>query len=126
MPPGVVIVREEANLPPVRCRPAQINQLVLALLTNATQAMEGKAGQITVRTGLADSTQAWFEIADQGCGIPPENLPKLFEPLFTTKIKGIGLGLAVSKKLIEANGGRIEVKSEAGVGSTFTIWMPVK
>jgi signal transduction histidine kinase len=51
---------------------------------------------------------------------------KLFEPLFTTKTKGIGLGLAVSKKLTEANGGRIEVESEAGVGSTFTIWLPVK
>ena len=64
-------------------------------------------------------------IHDNGVGISPENMNKLFEPLFTTKIKGIGLGLAVSRKLAEANGGRIEVKSEAGQGSTFTVWIPI-
>jgi two-component system NtrC family sensor kinase len=65
-------------------------------------------------------------IKDTGVGIPPENMRKLFEPLFTTKAKGIGLGLAVSRKLAEANGGRIEVQSEAGVGSMFTLWLPVQ
>jgi len=64
-------------------------------------------------------------VQDTGVGIPPENMKKLFEQLFTTKVKGIGLGLAVSKKLAESNGGRIEVQSEAGVGSTFTLWLPV-
>jgi signal transduction histidine kinase len=63
-------------------------------------------------------------VQDTGVGIPPENMKKLFEPLFTTKLKGIGLGLAVSRKLAEANGGRIEVQSEAGKGSTFTLWLP--
>jgi signal transduction histidine kinase len=61
-----------------------------------------------------------------GVGIPPENMKKIFEPLFTTKIKGIGLGLAVSRKLVEANGGRIEVKSKPGMGSTFTLVLPVE
>ncbi len=64
-------------------------------------------------------------VKDNGVGIPPENLRRLFEPLFTTKSKGIGLGLAVSRKLAEANGGRIEVKSEPGKGSTFTLFLPV-
>jgi len=64
-------------------------------------------------------------VKDTGTGISPENMKKLFEPLFTTKIKGIGLGLAVSRKLAEANGGRIEVKSEPGKGSTFTLILPV-
>ena len=67
-----------------------------------------------------------ISVRDTGVGISLENLGKIFEPLFTTKTKGIGLGLAVSRKLAEANGGRIEVESEAGVGSTFTIWLPVK
>jgi signal transduction histidine kinase len=58
-------------------------------------------------------------------GIPPENMKKIFEPLFTTKTKGIGLGLAVSRKLTEANGGRIEAGSEAGKGSTFTVYLPI-
>jgi signal transduction histidine kinase len=65
-------------------------------------------------------------VNDVGMGISPENMKRLFEPLFTTKAKGIGLGLAVSKKLAEANGGRIEVESEVGKGSTFTLWLPVQ
>jgi signal transduction histidine kinase len=64
-------------------------------------------------------------VKDTGAGISPENIGKIFEPLFTTKAKGIGLGLAVSRKLAEANGGQIEVKSELGKGSTFTLFLPV-
>jgi PAS domain S-box-containing protein len=67
-----------------------------------------------------------ISVKDNGAGITPENMSKLFEPLFTTKSKGIGLGLAVSRKLAEANGGRIEVKSEMGKGSTFTLFLPVE
>jgi signal transduction histidine kinase len=69
-------------------------------------------------------------VKDNGVGIPPENMGKIFEPLFTTKAKGIGLGLAVSQKLVEANGGRIEVESasspqgEAGKGSMFKVYLP--
>jgi signal transduction histidine kinase len=65
-----------------------------------------------------------ISVKDTGVGILPENMSKLFEPLFTTKAKGIGLGLAVSQKLVKANGGRIEVVSEAGKGSTFTLILP--
>jgi signal transduction histidine kinase len=65
-------------------------------------------------------------VKDTGTGITPENMARIFEPLFTTKSKGIGLGLAVSRKLAEANGGRIEVKSELGRGSTFTLFLPVE
>jgi signal transduction histidine kinase len=64
-------------------------------------------------------------VQDTGVGIPPENMSKLFEPLFTTKAKGIGLGLAVSQKLVEANDGRIKVESQPGHGSTFTLYLPV-
>jgi signal transduction histidine kinase len=62
---------------------------------------------------------------DTGIGIPPENLEKIFQPLFTTKTKGIGLGLAVSRRLIEANGGTLVVESRPGEGSTFTVTIPV-
>jgi signal transduction histidine kinase len=65
-------------------------------------------------------------VKDTGTGITPEDKEKLFEPLFSTKVTGIGLGLAVSEKLAEANGGRIEVESEVGEGSTFTLYLPVK
>ncbi len=66
----------------------------------------------------------YVSITDTGSGISPGNMAKLFEPLFTTKAKGIGLGLAVSKNLVEANGGSIEVASQEGEGSTFTIVLP--
>jgi signal transduction histidine kinase len=66
-----------------------------------------------------------ISVKDTGTGISRENMKKIFEPLFTTKPKGIGLGLAVSKRLVEANDGRIEVESEPGNGSTFTIWLPI-
>jgi signal transduction histidine kinase len=65
-------------------------------------------------------------VADTGDGIAPENMSKLFEPLFTTKPKGIGLGLAVTQMLVEANGGAIEVTSETGRGATFQLTLPVK
>ncbi len=64
-------------------------------------------------------------VQDTGIGIPPENMANLFEPLFSTKTIGIGLGLAVSQKLVEANDGRIEVESEPGAGTTFTIYLPI-
>jgi signal transduction histidine kinase len=66
-----------------------------------------------------------ISFSDTGVGIPKENLAKLFEPLFTTKAKGIGLGMAITKTLVEANGGTIEVHSEVGKGSTFTVKLPV-
>ena len=65
-------------------------------------------------------------LKDNGPGILPENMPKLFEPLFTTKAKGIGLGLAICKSLVEANNGYIEVQSEPGQGSIFTIYLPME
>jgi signal transduction histidine kinase len=88
-----------------------------------------EAGQLTV-SGVQSKVKGgqWVRInvKDTGTGITPENLKKLFEPLFTTKLRGIGLGLAVSRKLAEANGGLIEVESEVGKGSTFTLYLPVK
>jgi signal transduction histidine kinase len=71
------------------------------------------------------SMQMSIIIKDGGVGIPPENMKNIFEPLFTTKAKRIGLGLAASRKLVDANGGRIEVHSEVGQGSTFVVLLPV-
>ncbi len=65
-----------------------------------------------------------MRVTDSGCGIKGEHIAKVFEPLYTTKAVGIGLGLAVSKNLVEVNGGRIEVESEEGRGSTFRVFLP--
>jgi len=67
-----------------------------------------------------------LSVIDTGMGISDKNMEKLFEPLFTTKARGIGLGLATSRNLVEANGGSIEVESEVGKGSTFTVRLPIK
>jgi signal transduction histidine kinase len=114
------------DLPQIFVDVRQLTQVLGNLTINACQAMKD-GGKLTMDCGqltVDDISWILITVKDSGVGIPPENMGKLFEPLFTTKTKGIGLGLAVSKKLTEANGGCIEVQSEPGKGSTFTIWLP--
>jgi PAS domain S-box-containing protein len=117
------------DLPPVYADPSHVVQVLGNLVTNACQAIalpDGapQPGKINLSARQQGDMIA-ITVQDTGTGIPPENMAKLFEPLFTTKTKGIGLGLAVSQRLIEANEGRIEARSEPGKGSTFTIYLPV-
>ena len=125
MPPpeGIeVAVDIEPALPVVLVDLRQLVQVLRNLVANAYQAMpEGGTLAITAEAA-EDGTQV--SVADTGVGIAPENMEHLFEPLFTTKARGIGLGLAVSKNLVEVNGGRIEVESEEGKGSTFRVVLP--
>ena len=127
--PSVDVVLEiPADLPKLYVDPHNVVQILGNLTINACQAMLSAGAQRTNRLTISASAQGdmlRLDVQDTGIGIPAENMTKLFEPLFTTKTKGIGLGLAVSRKLVEANGGRIEVRSEAGLGSTFTLWLPV-
>jgi two-component system sensor histidine kinase HydH len=99
--------------------PVQIRQVVTNLVTNAIQAMP-EGGKLFISTGSSDG-DAWISVEDTGTGIAPATLEKIFQPLFTTKAKGIGLGLAVCESLVRANGGKITVASEPGKGSTFTV-----
>jgi PAS domain S-box-containing protein len=125
------VVREYGEVPPVECMPAQLNQVFMNLLVNAAQAMsEGRRGTITVRCGADKdgSDEAWVEVADDGCGISPENLKKIFDPFFTTKPvgKGTGLGLSLSFGIVEKHHGRIEVHSAPGAGAAFRVTLPVR
>ena len=86
--------------------------------------MNGK-GELDIASG-SDGGNVWATFRDNGCGIPEENLDKIFEPLFTTKPKGIGLGLAITRRLVEQNGGEIRVNSRKDEGTTFTIKLPVE
>jgi signal transduction histidine kinase len=128
------------NLPLLSVDPLQMGQVLTNFITNAVQAMpDGGALRIVARlvgAGLAHAKSGCpqgvplqdfiqISVADTGEGISPENMKKLFQPLFTTKAKGIGLGLVVCRNLIEANGGRIEVASEFGKGTCFTVQLPV-
>ena len=115
------------QLPPVTCSPSQINQVVLNLVVNAAQATPESGGSIVVRTSMPDPQHVAIEVADNGKGIPKDVLPRIFDPFFTTKDvgKGTGLGLSICYRIVEAHGGRIDVDSKAGVGTRFTVVLPV-
>jgi len=117
-----------SNLPAIQCDPGQIEQVLLALIMNAIDAMP-RGGNLWVSTRMGDeSDELAIEVRDDGSGIPPEILPNIFEPFLTTKETGksVGLGLAVSQNIIEGHRGRVDVHSEVGKGTTFTVTLPVE
>ena len=117
-----------SNLPAIQCDPGQIEQVLLALIMNAIDAMP-RGGNLWVSTRMGEeSDELAIEVRDDGSGIPPEILPHIFEPFLTTKESGksVGLGLAVSQNIIEGHRGRVDVHSEVGKGTTFTVTLPVE
>ena len=125
---NIKVTREETkSLPQVMADFGQLEQVFINLVVNAIQAMS-EEGELTIHSSLGEDDYVKVTFQDTGCGIPPENLDKLFTPFFTTKqeVKGVGLGLSVSYGIIERHGGRIEVQSEPGKGSTFTVYLPTK
>jgi len=111
------------DFPQVVMDASMMRRVFSNLITNAIQAMPD-GGVLEISSTIDDDTVT-VNVKDTGIGIPKENLEKLFQPLFTTKSKGQGLGLAVCKRLVEAHGGTIEVDSVVGKGSTFTIKLPL-
>lgn len=117
----------QEDLPLVELDAAQLREVFLNLIHNAADAMPN-GGRITIRTMARPSGMVTFEVQDEGKGIPPEHLSKLFTPFFTTKPvgKGTGLGLAIIYGIVKMHRGQINVKSEVGKGTTFTISLPLK
>jgi two-component system, NtrC family, sensor kinase len=117
----------DRTLPPMQCDSAQIEQVALALIINAIDAMP-HGGNLWVSTRMLPDDRVELQVRDDGVGIPPEILPRIFDPFTTTKEvgKGVGLGLAVSKGIVERHGGRIEVASDLGVGTTFRVILPLR
>jgi signal transduction histidine kinase len=115
------------DLPRVQCDAAQIEQVLLALIMNAIDAMP-RGGNLWLRARVLETSQEMeMQVRDDGMGIPPEILPQIFEPFLTTKESGhgVGLGLAISRSIIDRHGGHIEVQSEAAKGTTFTLRLPL-
>jgi two-component system NtrC family sensor kinase len=116
----------DPNLPLVQCDAAQVEQVFLALTMNAIEAMP-RGGNLWYRTRfLPNTAQLSIQIRDDGAGIPEDAMKRLFEPFFTTKEggKGVGLGLAISKNIVERHRGTIEVESQLGRGTSFYIFIP--
>ena len=93
-------------------------------LTQSEGADNGREGRITVINAQSNGDAVHLDVTDTGPGVPPENVEKIFEPLFTTKARGIGLGLAVSRTLARANGGDLSVRNMLGQGATFRLTLP--
>ncbi|WP_439900144.1 ATP-binding protein [Pseudomonas svalbardensis] len=120
------VLKEYQDLPDIECLPSQINQVIMNLIVNASQAIGPERGTITLRTGLEAET-VWIEVADTGAGIAPDCLQKIFDPFFTTKPvgQGTGLGLSLSYGIVKKHRGDITVRSEVGVGTTFRVQLPI-
>jgi signal transduction histidine kinase len=119
------IIKSYGNIPPVACYPAELNQVFMHLLRNATQAIE-QTGTITIQTSIEDEN-VQICIEDDGAGIPSDKIENLFDPDFTkdgTRVKA-GLGLFASYNIIKKHKGDIQVESEVGKGTKFTIILPL-
>jgi two-component system NtrC family sensor kinase len=119
--------KDFGDLPTIECSPSQINQVFLNLITNAAQSIEGH-GEIVIATARRDSDHVVISIADNGCGIPAENLGKIRDPFFTTKEvgNGTGLGLSIVDEIVRGHNGELVVESKVGAGSTFSVILPIR
>ncbi len=119
-----VEIEEDLNFPKLMVDPTMMKRVFINLITNAVQAMPD-GGKLTIRA-FRTKEAAFVSVQDTGVGISEENLSKLFQPLFTTKPKGTGFGLAVCKRLVEAHDGSITVESKVDKGSIFTVELPLR
>lgn len=121
---GVEIVEEfGAPLPRVEADPDQVKQIAVNLISNAVQAMEETGGTVTVSTRAADG-YVQLVFTDDGPGMRPEMLGRLFDPFYSTRDQGTGLGLTIVHRIVDEHDGHIEVESEPGRGTTFTVSLP--
>ena len=112
-----------AGLPPVRADALRLRQVLLNLLDNAAKASQPGAA-VVLRSAAAEGGRVAIEIADRGKGISPLDLPRIFEPFYTTRPDGTGLGLAIVQKIVRAHSGDVLVRSTPGQGSSFTVLLP--
>jgi two-component system, sporulation sensor kinase E len=118
-----IIEKLASKLPSAMYDPSQIKQVLVNLVKNAMQAMT-RGGELTVQTG-ASGDAVFVSVSDTGPGIPQEQLNRIFDAFFTTKKKGSGLGLMIVQRIVRDHGGRIDLESHPGKGTTFRVWLPL-
>jgi PAS domain S-box-containing protein len=124
IPRRVRVVDLAKNAPPISVDVEKVKRAFVNVIKNAVDAMP-KGGTLTIRSRKSDGNLE-ISFADTGIGMPGETLQRIFTPLFTSKAKGMGFGLAISRRIVEAHGGRITVESTVGEGSTFTLIIPIE
>ncbi len=122
---GTQVDVQSSPLPPVVCMPGEMGQVLMNLLANALDAVEsaGTSGRIRVSTE-EQMGRIMVSVSDNGTGLKPESIPLIFEPFYTTKPRGMGLGLAICHQIITHHQGEIRVSSSPGEGTTFSIYLP--
>ena len=115
------------NLPQINGDRIQLQQVILNLISNSLEAMEGikDAREMLVCTSLKDSNTVLIEVKDSGCGIPEQNMAKLFTNFFTSKPDGLGMGLSISRSIVESHGGRLDAKNNSDRGANFYFTLPL-
>jgi PAS domain S-box-containing protein len=124
---NVLKTQLDSNLPIVYGDRVQLQQVLLNLISNSFDAMEKIQGsrEMLIRTSRKNSEMIMVVVKDSGCGIPEQNLPKLFEHFFTSKADGLGMGLSISRSIVEAHGGRLDVENNSDRGANFYFTIPV-
>jgi signal transduction histidine kinase len=133
----VIMLQNEANrhsitigtdlaegLPKVKADRVQLQQVLMNLMLNGIEAMPDTIGELSVRSQLAEDGQLLISVTDMGVGLPTENIDKMFDAFFTTKAQGTGLGLVITRSIIESHGGRIWATPNSGRGATFYFTLP--
>ena len=113
------------RLPPIEADPGRIKQVLLNIVVNGIQSIAGN-GEIRIRTAIDRPGRVGLSVADHGAGIPAEIRERIFDPFFSTKATGTGLGMAIARRIVEGHNGTIEIDSEEGRGTTVTVFFPAQ
>ena len=113
------------ELPKITADRVQLQQVFMNLMLNAIEAMKDSGGELTLESKLQDG-QLQFSVSDTGVGLPMENIDQIFSAFFTTKPQGSGMGLAISRSIVESHGGRLWASAASGGGATFHFTLPIQ
>jgi signal transduction histidine kinase len=115
-----------AELPKITADRVQLQQVLMNLMLNGIEAMKETGGVLTVKTGLGESGQVLVSVCDTGVGLPTDKGDQIFSAFFTTKAQGSGMGLAISRSILESHGGRLWATVNDGRGATFHFTLPTQ